>query len=167
MLSIHKDTKLWFIALIAWWKERIASSYCCYLIRQFDISGTEARNNILYYQKLLHGNQLYPASYKGFLDLVLERFPVVSELMDTTKISAQKCGGRTTKLCLKFQQTPLLKPAQQNVLTHDHQMQQGKLHSSACLTQYLLQEMQVCIRDIDISSAAQQLALVNLKVIKS
>ena len=47
-------------------------------------------------------------------------------------------------------------------------MQHGKLRipSRACLAQYVLQEMQVNIRDIDISPEAQQLVLVNLNEIK-
>jgi hypothetical protein len=47
-------------------------------------------------------------------------------------------------------------------------MQNGKLHihSRACLAQYVLQEMQVNIREIDISPEAQQLVLVNHSDIK-
>lgn len=271
MVIINQDIRLWFIELIAWWEGRISASH---LIRQFGISRTQARNDILYYQQLLPGNLLYHASYKGFLpqndfqqayisgdvveylnwishqdaitdvstalpyttlalpkrqvsaeimrilvsairqkrrvdvdyvsvsnpdrqgriivphhfvsaglrwhlraycekskgfrDFVLSRFRGVPELMDKTKISAQEDSGWTTELCLEFQPDPRLKPAQQNVLAHDYQMQQGKLliHSRACLAQYVLQEMQVNIRDIDISPEAQQLVLINLNDIK-
>ncbi|MBU1619634.1 MAG: WYL domain-containing protein [Gammaproteobacteria bacterium] len=104
----------------------------------------------------------------GFRDFVLSRFRGVPELMNKTNISAEQDSGWTTELYLEFQPDPRLKPAQQEVLHHDYQMQKGKLliHTRACLAQYVLQEMQVNIRDINISPEAQQLVLVNLNDIK-
>jgi predicted DNA-binding transcriptional regulator YafY len=271
VLSINQDKRLWFIELIAWWEGRISASH---LIRQFGISRTQARNDILYYQQLLPGNLLYHASLKGYLpqanfqqtyisgdvveylnwvshkdaitdvstelpyttlalpkrqvsaeiirvlvsairqkrrvevdyvsvsnpdrqgriivphhfvstglrwhlrafceksngfrDFVLSRFRGVPDLLDKTNISAEQDNGWITELWLEFQPDPRLKPAQQEVLAYDYQMQNGKLliQSRACLAQYVLQEMQVNIRDIDISPEAQQLVLVNLNAIK-
>jgi hypothetical protein len=58
--------------------------------------------------------------------------------------------------------------AQKEVLAHDYQMQNGKflIQIRACLPQYVLQEMQVNIRDIDISPETQQLVLINHNDIK-
>ncbi len=111
----------------------------------------------------------YCEKSKGFRDFVLSRFRGVPDLLGKTNISAGQDGGWTTELCLEFQPDPRLTPAQQEVLAHDYQMQNGKLliQSRACLAQYVLQEMQVNIRDIDISPEAQQLVLINHNDIKS
>lgn len=59
-------------------------------------------------------------------------------------------------------------PQQQDVIAHDYQMQNGQLtlNTRACLAQYLLQELQVNIRDINISPEAQQLVLSNIDAVK-
>ncbi len=271
MLKIQQDKRLWFIELITWWEGRLSASN---LIRQFGISRTQARKDLLYYQQQHPNNLLYHASYKGFLpqatfqfgyisgdvveylnwmshqevitdacsalpyttlclpkrqvsaeiirvlvaairqkrrvdvdyvsvsnpdrqgriivphhfvsaglrwhlraycekskgfrDFVLSRFRGVPELMDKTNISPEQDDGWTTEVCLEFQPDPRLQPSQQEVLQHDYQMQHGKLRirSRACLAQYVLQEMQVNIRDINISPEAQQLVLVNLEQVK-
>lgn len=104
----------------------------------------------------------------GFRDFVLSRFRGVPDLLNKTNISAGQDPGWITELCLAFQPDPRFTLAQQEVLAHDYQMQNGKLHihSRACLAQYVLQEMQVNIREIDISPEAQQLVLVNQSDIK-
>ena len=103
-----------------------------------------------------------------YRDFVLSRFRGQPDLMHKTDISAAQDSGWTTKLCLEFQPDPRLKPAQQEVLAHDYQMQHGQLHihTRACLAQYILQEMQVNIRDINISPEAQQLVLSNIDAVK-
>lgn len=105
----------------------------------------------------------YCEKSRGFRDFVLSRFRGVPELLDKTNISAELDPGWTTEFCLEFRPDPRLTPAQQEVLAHDYQMQNGKLllQTRACLAQYVLQEMQVNIRDINISPEAQQLVLIN------
>lgn len=102
-----------------------------------------------------------------YRDFVLSRFRGVPDLLNKTDISATQDKGWNTQLCLEFQPDPRLKPAQQDVLAHDYQMQHGKLHihTRACLAQYVLQEMQVNIRDINISPEAQQLVLTNIDAV--
>lgn len=102
-----------------------------------------------------------------YRDFVLSRFRGVPDLLNKTSISATQDKGWNTQLCLEFQPDPRLKPAQQDVLAHDYQMQHGKLHihTRACLAQYVLQEMQVNIRDINISPEAQQLVLTNIDAV--
>lgn len=103
-----------------------------------------------------------------YRDFVLSRFRGVPDLMDKTHISAAQDTGWNTQLCLAFHPDPRLTPAQQDVIAHDYQMQHGQLHihTRACLAQYILQEMQVNIRDINISPEAQQLVLSNLDAVK-
>ena len=103
-----------------------------------------------------------------YRDFVLSRFRGVPDLMNKTAISAQRDHGWNTQLTLTFKPDPRLSPQQQDVIAHDYQMQQGQLTltTRACLAQYLLQEMQVNIRDINISPEAQQLVLSNVNAVK-
>jgi hypothetical protein len=110
----------------------------------------------------------YCEKSKGFRDFVLSRFRGVPDLLNKTDISAVQDPGWTTEVCLEFRPDPRLTPAQQEVLAHDYQMHNGKffIQCRACLAQYVLQEMQINIRNIDISPEAQQLVLINLNEIK-
>ena len=103
-----------------------------------------------------------------YRDFVLSRFRGVPDLLNKTSISAAQDSGWHTQLSLIFTPDPRLSPAQQDVLAHDYQMQHGQLtlQTRACLAQYLLQEMQVNIRDINISPEAQQLVLSNIDAVK-
>ena len=103
-----------------------------------------------------------------YRDFVLSRFRGQPDLMNKTDISAAQDSGWHTQLSLIFTPDPRLSPAQQDVLAHDYQMQHGQLtlNTRACLAQYLLQEMQVNIRDINISPEAQQLVLSNIDAVK-
>ena len=110
----------------------------------------------------------YCEKSKQYRDFVLSRFRGVPDLLNKTDISAAKDNGWHTKLSLIFTPDPRLSPAQQDVIAHDYQMQHGQLtlNTRACLAQYLLQEMQVNIRDINISPEAQQLVLSNVDAVK-
>lgn len=103
-----------------------------------------------------------------YRDFVLSRFRGLPDLLNKTDISATQDSGWHTQLSLIFTPDPRLSPAQQDVIAHDYQMQHGqlKLKTRACLAQYLLQEMQVNIRDINISPEAQQLVLSNVDAVK-
>lgn len=103
-----------------------------------------------------------------YRDFVLSRFRGIPDLMNKSAQGAAQDHGWNTSLCLTFEPDPRLSAAQQEVLIQDYQMQQGKLHipSRACLAQYVLQEMQVNIRNIDISPEAQQLVLSNPQTVK-
>ncbi len=103
-----------------------------------------------------------------YRDFVLSRFRGVPELLAKTEHNAGHDSGWNTQLTLIFKPDPRLSTEQQDVIAHDYQMQNGQLAIStrACLAQYLLQEMQVNIRDIHISPEAQQLVLVNFNQIK-
>ncbi|MBZ9609997.1 WYL domain-containing protein [Rheinheimera maricola] len=103
-----------------------------------------------------------------YRDFVLSRFRGVPDLLNKTTISAKQDTGWHTQLALTFTPDPRLSPAQQDVIAHDYQMQHGQLtlQTRACLAQYLLQEMQVNIRDINISPEAQQLVLSNIDTVK-
>lgn len=103
-----------------------------------------------------------------YRDFVLSRFRGVPDLLNKTTISAAQDSGWHTQLSLIFTPDPRLSPAQQDVIAHDYQMQHGQLtlNTRACLAQYLLQEMQVNIRDINISPEAQQLVLSNVDAAK-
>ncbi|MDD4863378.1 MAG: WYL domain-containing protein [Alishewanella agri] len=103
-----------------------------------------------------------------YRDFVLSRFRGVPDLLNKTSISAAQDCGWHTQLSLIFTPDPRLSPAQQDVIAHDYQMHHGQLvlQTRACLAQYLLQEMQVNIRDINISPEAQQLVLSNVDAVK-
>jgi predicted DNA-binding transcriptional regulator YafY len=104
-----------------------------------------------------------------YRDFVLSRFRGIPDLLNKTDISAAQDNGWHTQLSLVFIPDPRLSPQQQEVIAHDYQMQHGQLtlNTRACLAQYLLQEMQINIRDINISPEAQQLVLSNINVVKT
>lgn len=69
---------------------------------------------------------------------------------------------------LQHNPDPPFSALQQQVVTQDYSMQHGQLHlrTRACLAQYLLQELQVNLRQPPISPEAQQLVLVNIDEVK-
>lgn len=105
------------------------------------------------------------ASYRDF---VLSRFRGNPDLLDKSAHSASNDAGWTTELTVTLQPDPRLSTAQQQVVAQDYSMQHGQLHlrTRACLAQYLLQELQVNLRQPPISPEAQQLVLVNIDEVK-
>ncbi len=109
MLKIQQDKRLWFIELITWWEGRLSASN---LIRQFGISRTQARKDLLYYQQQHPDNLLYHASYKGFLPQVTFQFGYISgdvveylNWMSHQEVITDACSALPyTTLCLPKRQ---------------------------------------------------------------
>ncbi|MDX3774390.1 WYL domain-containing protein [Chromatiaceae bacterium AAb-1] len=103
-----------------------------------------------------------------FRDFVLSRFRGTPELLEKSDITADQDEGWNTAVPLILKPDPRLTKEQQLVLEQDYQMQYGQLTltTRGCLVQYLVQEMQINIRNIDISPQAQQLVLTNKDALK-
>lgn len=105
------------------------------------------------------------ASYRDF---VLSRFRGEPDLLDKSNHTAAQDNGWNTEISIILQPDPRLSLAQQHVIAQDYSMQHGQLHlrTRACLAQYLLQELQVNLRQPAISPEAQQLVVVNIDEVK-
>jgi hypothetical protein len=103
-----------------------------------------------------------------FRDFVLSRFRGQPELLDKTAHTIEMDEAWNTKAVIILQADPRLSPEKQAVLQNDYQMQNGRLeiNTRGCLVQYLLREMQVSTKILDITPEAQQLVCVNLQEIK-
>lgn len=103
-----------------------------------------------------------------YRDFVLSRFRGEPELLDKSSRTAAQDKGWNTEISITLQPDPRLSPAQQHVIAQDYSMQHGQLQlrTRACLAQYLLQELQVNLREQAISPEAQQLVLVNIEDLK-
>lgn len=110
----------------------------------------------------------YDETHHAFRDFVLSRFRGEPMLSGPATHSQQDDPGWNTQVKLVFTPDPRLKPAQQQIIEQDYQMQNGKLVLStrAALAQYLLQEMQVNTKFLAGTAEAQQLILDNLSDIK-
>lgn len=103
-----------------------------------------------------------------YRDFVLSRFRGQPESLGKSNHTAEQDTAWNTQITLVFEPDPRLPPAKREVLEHDYQMQNGQLHitTRACLTQYLIQEMQVNTRMLHGTPEAQQLVLVNRDDVK-
>jgi predicted DNA-binding transcriptional regulator YafY len=105
---------------------------------------------------------------RGFRDFVLSRFRGVPTLLDKTQHPVEHDTAWNTQITIILQPDPRLKPEQREVVENDYQMLGGQLHISAkaCMVNYLLKEMQINTKMLDVAPEAQQLVLVNLEDIK-
>ncbi|WP_107852475.1 WYL domain-containing protein [Oceanimonas marisflavi] len=76
--------------------------------------------------------------------------------------------GWNTQITLIIIPDPRLLPEQQQALIHDYAMQHGqlKINTRAALAGYLVREMQINTKMLDINPAAQQLILANYEEVK-
>lgn len=110
----------------------------------------------------------FDEKHREFRDFVLSRFRGKPEMLDqATHTKAQDEAWNTT-IKLVFHPDSRLTTEQKSVIEKDYQMQSGQLitQTRAALAQYLLQDMQVNIKFLDVIPEAQQLTLVNLNDIK-
>lgn len=98
-----------------------------------------------------------------YRDFVLSRFRGEPELLGKSEHTVEHDRAWNTEVTLIFTPDPRLPEAKREVLEHDYQMTDGRLHlrTRACLVQYLIQEMQVSTKVWDGTPEAQQLVLVN------
>jgi hypothetical protein len=110
----------------------------------------------------------YDEKHKEFRDFVLSRFTGEPDLLGKATHHANQDEAWNTKVPVMLAPDQRLSTQQKRVIERDYQMQNGTLviNSRAALVQYLLQEMQVSTKFIDIIPEAQQLVLVNLSDIK-
>lgn len=103
-----------------------------------------------------------------YRDFVLSRFRGEPDLLSKTSHIAAEDKGWNTEISIILQPDPRLSSAQQHVIAQDYSMQhsQLKLRTRACLAQYLLQELQVNLREQTISPEAQQLVVLNIDEVK-
>lgn len=103
-----------------------------------------------------------------YRDFVLSRFRGEPALLGKSKHAAAEDKGWNTEINIILKPDPRLSPAQQQVIAQDYSMQHDQLtiKTRACLAQYLLQELQVNLRQPPISPEAQQLVLVNIDEVK-
>ena len=99
---------------------------------------------------------------------MLSRFRGEPALLDKTSHTAAQDYGWNTEINIILKPDPRLSPAQQQVIAQDYSMQYGQLQlrTRACLAQYLLQELQVNLREHPISPEAQQLVRVNTEEVR-
>lgn len=105
----------------------------------------------------------YCEKTKSYRDFVLSRFRGEPELLGKSEHGLENDDGWNTFLTITLKPEPRLPIEKQEVISSDYSMQNGLLHlkTRACLAQYLLQEMQINTRKIEISPEAQQLVIVN------
>lgn len=110
----------------------------------------------------------YCEKSQAFRDLVLTRFRGEAEIEGPSLHSIDDDLAWQTMVNLILAPDPRLTPAQQEVLINDYQMENGQLvlKTRAALADYLLKEMQVNTKYLDVVPAAQQLVLVNRDDIK-
>ncbi|TVP61114.1 MAG: WYL domain-containing protein [Halomonadaceae bacterium] len=103
-----------------------------------------------------------------YRDFVLSRFRGRPELLGKSANTAEQDTAWNTQVTLLFEPDHRLPQAKREVLEHDYQMVAGQLAitTRACLTQYLIQEMQVNTKILDGIPEAQQLVLVNRDDVK-
>lgn len=103
-----------------------------------------------------------------YRDFVLSRFRGEPELLSKSNHTAAEDNGWNTEINIILKPDPRLSPAQQQVIAQDYSMQHSQLtiKTRACLAQYLLQELQVNLRQPGISPEAQQLVVVNIDEVK-
>ena len=110
----------------------------------------------------------YCEKSQGYRDLVLSRFRGEAVIEGKAIYGAEQDEAWQTYITLVLAPDPRLTAEQQAVLTHDFQMQDGKLqlNTRAALADYLLKELQINTKYLDGSPEAQQLVLVNRNDIK-
>jgi WYL domain len=103
-----------------------------------------------------------------YRDFVLSRFRGNPELLDSSTHTVADDLAWNTPVTIILEADQRLSAEKQAVLQNDYQMQQSqlKITTRGCLVQYLLREMQVSTKILDITPEAQQLVCVNLHEIK-
>jgi predicted DNA-binding transcriptional regulator YafY len=110
----------------------------------------------------------YCEKSQQFRDFVLSRFRGIPELLDKSRFHAQHDIAWNTKVTLVIQPDPRLEPAKRQVIEQDYQMQNGHLHITTlgCMVNYLLRELQISTKTVDLTPEAQQCVIVNFSDIK-
>ncbi|MGR5205467.1 WYL domain-containing protein [Vibrio sp. PNB23_22_7] len=110
----------------------------------------------------------YCEKSQDYRDLVLSRCRGEVEVLDESPYSASDDTVWNTMICLILSPDPRLTTAQQEVIAHDYQMDNGQFHLSvrAALVNYVLKEMQVNTKYLEGAPEAQQLVLVNRNDVK-
>lgn len=110
----------------------------------------------------------FDEKHQQYRDFVLSRFRGEPELLGKTHQQKVPDHSWETKIDLVFKPDSRLSDNQKTVVEQDYQMQNGRLviNTRAALAQYVLQEMQVNIKQPDKNPTAQQLVLTNKHDIK-
>lgn len=110
----------------------------------------------------------FDEKHQQFRDFVLSRFRGQPELLDAATHSAEQDQAWHTHVELKLTPDSRFSAQQKAVIAQDYNMQNGMLivKTRAALAQYLLQEMQVNFKFLDVNPEAQQLVLANKNAIK-
>lgn len=103
-----------------------------------------------------------------FRDFVLSRFRGDATLSGPATHRAEQDTAWNTQVELIFEPDSRLNSARRQVIEHDYQMKNGQLRitTRGCLVQYLLQEMRINTKVLDVDPKAQQIILVNISDIK-
>jgi hypothetical protein len=111
----------------------------------------------------------YCEKSQNYRDLVLSRCRGDVELLEHSHYPKTQDTVWNTFIDVVISPDPRLTPLQQEVISHDYNMQNGQLviHTRAALAAYLLKDMQVSTKYLDGVPEAQQLILVNRNDIKA
>ncbi|MDZ7923698.1 MAG: WYL domain-containing protein [Marinagarivorans sp.] len=110
----------------------------------------------------------YCEKSSSYRDFVLSRFRGVPVLLDKSEFNASHDTAWNTPVTVILQPDSRLSPAKRAVIEQDYQMQNGQLTitTKGCLVNYLLRELQVNTKMLEVNPEAQQLVLMNLNEIK-
>ena len=110
----------------------------------------------------------YCEKSSGYRDFVLSRFRGAPEQLGKSPNTAQQDVAWNNCITLIIQPDPRLNPDKRAVIEQDYQMQSGqlKITTKACLVNYLLRELQINTKMLEVNPEAQQLVLMNLNDIK-
>ncbi len=110
----------------------------------------------------------YDEERNRFADFNLSRFRGIPELMGKSEKSQQDDLAWNTQIHLILKPDERLSPEKRVLIEKDYEMQNGelRLQTRACLATYLLQELRVSPKFVDVMPEAQQLVLVNREAVK-
>lgn len=111
----------------------------------------------------------YDQEKQRFADFNLSRFRDEPFVLDKSDNTIQDDAAWNTFITLILRPDSRLSKEKQAILQQDYSMEDGELHIStrACLATYVLQELRVSAKFVDVMPEAQQLELVNMAELKA
>lgn len=103
-----------------------------------------------------------------YRDFVLSRFRGEPELLGKTKNTQAQDVAWNTSVTVILEADSRLSPQKREVIQHDYAMQNGQLilNTKGCLVNYLLRDLQISTKSLELTPEAQQWVCVNLAHIK-
>lgn len=107
----------------------------------------------------------YCEKSKMYKDFVLSRFRRSADIVGPAQNTAEQDSGWNTQVTVVIQADPRLAENKKAVIERDFQMHNGRLEvvTRGCLVNYLLKDLQISTKSLELLPEAQQLICTNIK----